>query len=104
MKSIAKRWKISGDCLRGRIHPKPGPTAVELFTKFANGEIKCLWVVCTNPGQSLPNLEKYRKGMAREDTFLVVSEAYFPTRTSELADLVLPAALLVREGRHLRTI
>jgi len=78
---------------KGRIHPKPGPTAVELFTKFANGEIKCLWVVCTNPGQSLPNLEKYRKGMAREDTFLVVSEAYFPTRTSELADLVLPAAL-----------
>jgi nitrate reductase NapA len=78
---------------KGRIHPKPGPSAVELFTKFANGEIKCLWVVCTNPGQSLPNLEKYRKGMAREDTFLVVSEAYHPSRTSELADLVLPAAL-----------
>jgi nitrate reductase NapA len=81
---------------KGRIHPKPGPTAVELFTKYANSEIKCLWVVCTNPGQSLPNLEKYRKGMAREDTFLVVSEAYHPSRTSELADLVLPADLCAK--------
>lgn len=86
---------------KGRIHPKPGPTAVELFRKFSEGEIKCLWIVCTNPGQSLPNLEKYRKGMAREDTFLVVSEAYHPTKTSELADLVLPAALWCeKEGTY----
>jgi nitrate reductase NapA len=31
--------------------------------------------------------------MAKKDTFLVVSEAYHPSKTSELADLVLPAAL-----------
>jgi len=35
--------------------------------------------------------------MAGKDTFLVVSEAYHPTRTSELADLVLPAALWVEK-------
>ncbi len=77
----------------GRIQPKPGLTAVEMFRAFNTGAIQCLWVACTNPGQSLPNVEPYRKGMGSQDTFLVVSEAYHPTRTSELADLVLPAAL-----------
>jgi nitrate reductase NapA len=35
--------------------------------------------------------------MASDETFLVVSEAYHPSRTSELADLVLPAALWVEK-------
>jgi len=82
---------------KGRLQPKPGPTAVDIFRSFNKGEIKCLWVACTNPGQSLPNLSPYRKGMESKDTFLVVSETYHPTRTSELADLVLPAALWVEK-------
>jgi len=86
---------------KGRIQPKPGPTAVDIFRSFNKGEIKAMWVACTNPGQSLPNLAPYRKGMESTDTFLVVSEAYHPTRTSELADLVLPAALWVeKEGTY----
>ncbi len=78
---------------KGRIQPKPGPTCIEMFKAYNKGEIKALWVACTNPGQSLPNLTPYREGMAKKDTFLVVSEAYHPSKTSELADLVLPAAL-----------
>ncbi len=90
---IEKFWGVP----RGRIQPKPGPTAVDMFRAFNKKEIKALWIACTNPGQSLPNLADYRKGMESEDTFLVVSEAYHPTRTSELADLVLPAALWVEK-------
>lgn len=82
---------------KGRIQAKPGPTAVDIFRSFNKGDIKALWIACTNPGQSLPNLEPYRKGMDNKDTFLVVSEAYHPSRTSELADLVLPAALWVEK-------
>jgi nitrate reductase NapA len=82
---------------KGRIQAKPGPTAVEMFRAVGKGEIKALWIACTNPGQSLPNVDAYRKGMEATDTFLVVSEAYHPTRTSELADLVLPAALWVEK-------
>lgn len=86
---------------KGRIQPKPGPTAVDIFRSFNKGEIKAMWIACTNPGQSLPNLAPYRKGMESKDTFLVVSEAYHPTRTTELADLVLPAALWVeKEGTY----
>ncbi len=81
----------------GRIQAKPGPTAVEMFKDFGSGKLKAMWIACTNPGQSLPNVDQYRKGMAGKDTFLVVSEAFHPTRTSELADLVLPAALWVEK-------
>jgi nitrate reductase NapA len=90
---MEKFWEIP----KGRINPKPGLTAMDMFKSFNKGEIKALWIACTNPGQSLPNLEPYRKGMEGNDTFLVVSEAYHPTRTSELADLVLPAALWVEK-------
>lgn len=82
---------------KGRIQPKPGPTAVDMFKSLNKGDIKAMWIACTNPGQSLPNLSPYRKGMESKDTFLVVSEAYHPTKTSELADLVLPAALWVEK-------
>ncbi|MGQ9751270.1 MAG: molybdopterin oxidoreductase family protein [Thermoanaerobaculaceae bacterium] len=77
----------------GTIKPKPGPSTVELFQKIEAGEIKCLYIMCTNPGQSLPNVGRYRKALQREDVFVVVADAYHPTRTSELADVVLPAAL-----------
>jgi nitrate reductase NapA len=90
---MEKFWGVP----KGRIQAKPGPTAVDIFRAFNKGDIKAMWIACTNPGQSLPNLEPYRKGMEGKDTFLVVSEAYHPSKTSELADLVLPAALWVEK-------
>ena len=80
-----------------RINPKPGYHTIEMFRAANRGDLKVLWVMCTNPGQSLPNASIYREGM--EKTFMIVSEAYHPTRTSELASVVLPAALwMEREG------
>ena len=87
--AIEKLWGIP----KGTIQPKPGLHTIDLFRALEDGSLKCLYIMCTNPGQSLPNVERYRKAMAREDNFVVVSEAYHPTRTSELADVVLPAAL-----------
>jgi nitrate reductase NapA len=77
----------------GTLQPKPGLPTIDLFRALEDGKLKCLYVMCTNPGQSLPNLERYRKALRREGAFVVVSEAFHPTRTSELADVVLPAAL-----------
>ena len=82
---------------KGTMPSKPGYHTLEMFKAAVTGDLKCLWVMTTNPGQSLPNLDYYRPGM--EKVFLVVSEAYHPTRTSELADVVLPAALwMEKEG------
>lgn len=90
---VAKVWGVDP----AKMSPNPGYHTIEMFRAAADGRLKALWVVCTNPGQSLPNLELYRQGM--EKTFLVVSETYHPTRTSELADVVLPSALwMEKEG------
>jgi len=81
------------DVPAGTLAPKPGLSTVDMFRALEEGKVKCLWVMCTNPGQSMPNVDRYRKALAKEDAFVVVTEAFHPTRTSELADVVLPAAL-----------
>ncbi len=87
--SIEKIWGLP----KGTINPKPGLHTIELFRALGGGKIKCLYIMTTNPGQSLPNVNRYRKAIGSKDNFVVVAEAYHPTRTSELADVVLPAAL-----------
>ncbi|KDA54266.1 nitrate reductase [Thermoanaerobaculum aquaticum] len=87
-KEMEKLWGVP----EGTLKPKPGPSTVEMFQKIEAGEIKCVYIMCTNPGQSLPNVGRYRKALQREDVFVVVAEAFHPTRTTELADVVLPAA------------
>lgn len=80
-------WKVP----TGTIAPKNGLATIDLFRALEAGTLKCLYVMCTNPGQSLPSVDRYRTAM--KNGFLVVAETYHPTRTSELADVVLPAAL-----------
>lgn len=76
---------------RGRIAPKPGAHTIKMFQQVNSADIKAIWINCTSPAQSLPNVDLYRKGMAREDVFIVTSDI-FPTRTTELSNLVLPTA------------
>ena len=98
-KDAEKFWNLP----EGRINPKMGHHTVLMFEKFCTptakgGDITTLWVQVTNPGQSLPNLHKLfkaKKGL--EDKFLIVSDVY-QTATTELADLVLPAAMWVEKN------
>ncbi|MDZ7291556.1 MAG: nitrate reductase [candidate division KSB1 bacterium] len=85
-KEIAAIWNVPPE----KIQSKPGKHTMAMFEAVAKGEIKALLVLCTNPAHSLPNLNKYRKGM--QDTFLVVADAFHPTETTKLADVVLPVA------------
>ena len=63
--------------------------------KDKNKPIKGMLVCTTNPAQSLPNANKYFKGM--KDAYLVVLEI-FPTRTTQFADVILPAAFIYEKG------
>ncbi|MBD3274551.1 MAG: molybdopterin-dependent oxidoreductase, partial [Candidatus Marinimicrobia bacterium] len=83
---IANIWNVPAS----NIAPKPGLHTMAMFEAVADGDIKALYVMCTNPAQSLPNLNDYLQGM--KDTFMVVAEAFHPTETSKIADVVLPAA------------
>ncbi len=68
----------------------PGKTAVEMFEAAADGEIKALWIACTNPAQSLPDQATVRRALERAE-FVVVQEAFATTATCGFADLLLPA-------------
>ncbi|MFW5906528.1 MAG: molybdopterin-dependent oxidoreductase, partial [Desulfobia sp.] len=76
---------------KGRIPPKPGYHTMAMFTALNEGKIKGVWINCTSPVQSLPNASIYTKGMKQEDVFIICSDI-FPTRTTEVANLVLPTA------------
>jgi assimilatory nitrate reductase catalytic subunit len=69
----------------------PGKTAVEMFEAAADGQIKALWIACTNPAQSLPDQPTVRRALQRAE-FVVVQEAFANTATCAHADLLLPAS------------
>ncbi len=69
----------------------PGLTAVELFEAIGRGEIKALWMACTNPAQSLPDLTRVHEALAK-CPFVVLQEVSPNTDTAAFADLLLPAA------------
>ncbi|MFZ2306254.1 MAG: molybdopterin-dependent oxidoreductase [Rhodoferax sp.] len=69
---------------------KPGKTAVEMFQAAADGEIKALWIACTNPAQSMPDQATVRRALERAE-LVVVQEAFATTATCRYADLLLPA-------------
>ena len=68
----------------------PGKSALEMFQAVADGEIRALWIACTNPAQSIPDQALVRRALARAE-FVVVQEAFSSTATCDFADLLLPA-------------
>jgi len=68
----------------------PGKTAIEMFQAAADGEIKALFIACTNPAQSLPDQATVRRALERAE-LVVVQEAFSTTATARYADWLLPA-------------
>lgn len=68
----------------------PGLKAVDMFDAVADGRIKALWVICTNPAVSMPEADRVAQAIA-DCPFVVVSDMYPDTDTAKLADVVLPA-------------
>ncbi len=72
------------------IATKPGLKAVDLFDAVAEGKIKALWIMATNPAASMPRTDRIRAGL-ESCPFVVVSDCW-PTEATARADVVLPAA------------
>jgi len=81
---VAALWGVPS------VPDKPGKTAVEMFQAAADGQIKALWIACTNPAQSMPDQTTVRRALERAE-FVVVQEAFATTATCDWADLLLPA-------------
>ncbi len=98
---LEKIWGVP----KGTIPPKPGHHTVKMFSavsfteedkkrfgfKDPRDKIRFIWINETSPLQSLPNLRRFVEAFAKDDVFVVVSDI-FPTRTTEYANLILPAA------------
>ncbi|MBU7011186.1 MAG: molybdopterin-dependent oxidoreductase [Theionarchaea archaeon] len=63
---------------------------VALGRLLENGEFKFVYIHNMNPAHTLPNQEAVKKGLLRDDVFVVVHDTHW-TETAHLADLVLPA-------------
>jgi len=81
---VAALWGVPS------VPEKPGKTAVEMFQAAADGEIKALWIACTNPAQSMPDQATVRRALERAE-LVIVQEAFATTSSCDYADLLLPA-------------
>ena len=81
---VASLWGVKD------VPSKPGKTAIEMFQAAADGEIKALWIACTNPAQSMPDQTTVRRALERAE-LVIVQEAFATAATCDYADLLLPA-------------
>src|SRR5205809_5601756 len=85
---LAALWRISPD----RIPTSRGMAYPDIVEAALAKKIRALWVIATNPVVSFPNLGVLQQSLENLD-FMVVQDGFHPTPTTELADLVLPAAI-----------
>jgi assimilatory nitrate reductase catalytic subunit len=81
---VARLWGVDD------VPARPGKTAVEMFEAVRNGEIKILWIACTNPAQSMPDQKLVRAALEKAE-LVILQEAYATTATAPYADILLPA-------------
>ncbi|KMK68012.1 nitrate reductase [Puniceibacterium sp. IMCC21224] len=67
-----------------------GFKAVDMFEAVADGRIKAIWIICTNPAVSMPDADAVRDAIRGCD-FVVVSDVTAQTDTARLAHVLLPA-------------
>jgi len=68
-----------------------GYKAVNLFNAIADGKIKAVWIISSNPVVSLPEADKVRAALEKCE-LVVVSDCVAETDTAKLAHIRLPAA------------
>lgn len=85
---LAKLWDIDAQ----QLPPRRGLAYPDIVDAILEGKIRALWVIGTNPVLSFPDQTRLKEALSRLD-LLVVQDGFHPTATTELADLVLPAAI-----------
>ena len=85
---VAALWGIDKE----RIPTSRGWAYPDIIEGAVARKIRALWVIATNPLVSFPNFGVLQQSLDSLD-FLVVQDGFHPTPTTEVADLVLPAAI-----------
>ncbi len=72
------------------IAAKPGLMAIDMFRAVGDGRIKALWIMATNPVDSLPEADRVRAAIA-SCPFVIVSDVARHTDTTAMAHVLLPS-------------
>lgn len=91
--------KVNDDVARAKfeavygveLNPNPGIHLTLMFEAMERGEMKAVYVIGENPADSEADIHHARKMLEGLD--LLVVQDIFMTRTAEMADVVLPAAI-----------
>lgn len=67
-----------------------------IIEKVISGEIKGLWVLCTNPRHSWANNQEFEKAVKNLD-FFVVQDIYEDTDSAKVCDLFLPSTPAIKK-------
>jgi assimilatory nitrate reductase catalytic subunit len=81
---VQRFWKAPA------IATRPGLKAVDMFEAIHDGRVKAVWIAATNPAASMPRASRVREAL--EKCPLVIVADAWPTDTTRLAHIVLPAA------------
>lgn len=87
---IARVWGVREEDI-----PGPGYSAVELFEAMERGEVRGLYLMCSNPLVSLPSINRFEKALRKLDFF--VAADFFLSETARQADVVLPVTVFAEE-------
>jgi assimilatory nitrate reductase catalytic subunit len=85
---LAHLWNIDAE----RIPTTRGLAYPDIIEAAVARKIRALWIIGTNPLVSFPNIDVLKHALGNLE-FLVVQDGFHPTPTTELAHLVLPAAI-----------
>lgn len=85
--AVEAYWNLSP----GAIASGGGRPAVAMFDAAARGELGVLWIACTNPAVSMPDLDVVQHGL-RQTPLVIVQDCLRDTETAAYADVLLPAS------------
>lgn len=86
-RSCEYHWNLPAESISSEV----GITITDAIDSILRQEIRLLWVACTNPLITLPDVSKTRSALELNDLFLVVQDCVL-SETAALANLVLPSA------------
>jgi anaerobic selenocysteine-containing dehydrogenase len=85
---LARLWNVDA----ARIPQQRGLAYPDIIEAAVAKKIRALWIIATNPVVSYPNFGVLQQAFENLE-FLVVQDGFHPTPTTDLAHLVLPAAI-----------
>ena len=85
---VEEQWDLEPGAIRSDV----GPGTIEMFRRMSEGDIKAVWVICTNPVASVANRDTVITALRTAD-LVITQDAYVDTATNRYADIMLPATL-----------